>query len=382
MERGTTFTNATIGSTPSVTAPIHATIGTGTFPAQHGITENSLRRPDGSIGDVAFESADLRLLRRPTVADAWDRATGNRAWVGMLGYEGWHLGMMGSGVLHEGGDRDVAVLWDQDREEFSTNERFYRLPTDLPSRSALDLRVDELDGSDGALDGSWRGNTLDPSSYAFTASPAFAEHEGRAAAEILRREPIGQDDVPDLYFVEMKTGDIAGHVWNMESREFESVWRTQDRAIGELLRVLDQRVGTGRYVVAVTADHGQTPIPEGAGGLRIDRYMLRDNINARFGGVVETVQPGDLFLELDAAEDADVDAISRYIGGYRYGDALPDDLDASTVPESVLNARVFAAALPGSFLESLSTREIDRLGPGIYPEGDLTTPPRLSVLER
>jgi predicted AlkP superfamily pyrophosphatase or phosphodiesterase len=382
MERGTTFTNVTIGSTPSVTAPIHATIGTGSYPAQHGITENSLRRPDGTIGDVAYEDADLRLLEVPTVADVWDRTTANRAWVGMLGYESWHLGMMGSGALEPGADRDVAVLWDQDVEDFTTNERFYQLPSYLPSREDLEDRITELDASDGAFDGMWRGNTLDPSAYQFTATPAFASHEGAAALEILRQEPIGQDEIPDLYFVEMKTGDIAGHVWNMESREFETVWRTQDRAIGELLELLDEKVGAGRYVAAITADHGQTPTPESAGGLRIDRYMLRDNINVRFGGVVETVQPGDLFLNLDASADADLEAIARYIGGYRYGDALPDDLDATSVPQDVLNERVFAAALPGSFLMSLSQSEIDGLGPGLYPEGDLTSVPPLSVLGR
>jgi hypothetical protein len=40
---------------------------------------------------------------------------------------------------------------------------------------------------------------------------------------------------------------------------------------------------------------------------------------------------------------------------------------------------VFAAAIPGPVLGSLSETDVRRLGPGIYPEGDLTSPPRVPV---
>lgn len=370
MEGGTTYTNAIAGSAPSVTAPVHATIGTGTYPAQHGMSENSVRLPDGTHGDIALDNADLSLMRRTTVADAWDESMGNEAWVGMLGYEGWHLGMMGSGALREGADRDVAVLWDQEVDEFWTNPEYYELPSYLPARGDLDRRIVELDATDGAIDQKWRGHTLASDSYAFTAIPAFAEHQGVAALEVLRNEPIGQDDITDLLFVEMKTGDIAGHVWNMTSGKFNTVWRTQDRMLGELVRTLDRKVGSGRYVVAVTADHGQSPTPEEVDGLRIDRYALRDQLDALFGGV-ETVQPSDVFIEADELEEADLEAISRYIGGLTYGAALPEGVDESDVPEDLLDETVFAGAFPGEFLASLTEDEIDALGPGLYPEGDL-----------
>ncbi|MGH2710357.1 MAG: alkaline phosphatase family protein [Actinomycetota bacterium] len=376
MERGTTFTNATVGSAPSVTAPIHATIGTGRYPAQHGISENSLRLPDGDLGDAVLDDGDLSLLRKPTFADAWDESTANRAWVGMIGYEGWHLGMMGSGAMHEGADSDLAILWDQKEGAFWTNPKFYEdLPTYLPGLSVLSEVIRDSDSSDGAIDGRWRGYTLDPTSYQFSAGPAFATYQRAAAVEILRQEPIGQDAIPDLYFAELKTGDIAGHVWNMTSGRFETVWRTQDRTIGAIVDELDRRVGRGRYVVAVTADHGQSPMPEEADGLRLDRFVLNDNLNALFGGI-ETVQPSDVFLETEALEDADLEAMARHIGGLTFGDVIPDGLDRSDVPVELLAVRVFAAALPGPFLASLSEAEIDALGPGRYPEGDLTSAPR------
>ena len=376
MRAGTTYTNAINGSAPSVTAPIHANIGTGAFPRVHGIPENACRLPDGQIGDVAFEQADMRLLSAETVADAWDRSTSNEAWVGMVGYESWHLGMMGRGASAKGGDRDPAVLWDTERNDFWTNTRDYELPTYLPDQSALGARVEELDASDGARDGRWGGNLLDPELYQFPGNPAFAGHYGDAMLEMARNEPIGQDDVTDLAFFEFKTGDIAGHVWGMQSRTFRTVWRTQDRIFGELVRILDRRIGEGRYVLVVTADHGQTPIAENFDGLRIDRFELGDDVDAQFD-VVETAQPSDLYVDHQEMEEQGIDLtqIARFIGDYRYAEGMPTGYDPDQLPADLLNRRVFAGAFPGPFLESLSNQEINALGPGIFEEGDLTSIP-------
>jgi predicted AlkP superfamily pyrophosphatase or phosphodiesterase len=45
---GLTYTNATIGSAPSITGALHATLGTGSHPLHHGIPGNQMRGPDGA----------------------------------------------------------------------------------------------------------------------------------------------------------------------------------------------------------------------------------------------------------------------------------------------------------------------------------------------
>lgn len=377
---GTTYVNATIGSAPSLTAPVHSTIGTGAYPRVHGIPENTARRPDGTIGDMFRKTADPGLLVQPTLADAWDEANGGRAWVGMLGTEGWHLGMLGRGAGDR--ERDVAVLWDHGRERFWTNEEHYVLPDYLPGPEVFRRRTLEIDVTDGAIDGTWRGNILSSDSYAYTGSPAFASYQGDAALEILRQEPIGDDGLTDLFFIEMKTTDVAGHVWNMLGPEAGDVLRAQDAVVADLVTELDRKVGRGRYVVALTADHGQTPRPDTSGGLRIDRYRLMDDLNDAFGDVVEAVHPSDLYLDMAALreEDVSVDTIARFVGDYRYADGLPDGIDEDEVPPGLLNRRVFAAALPGTFVEEMTGDEIARLGPGRYPECDLTSPPTIPSL--
>jgi hypothetical protein len=379
MQDGTVYTNATIGSAPAVTSAIHANMGTGTYPRSHGVAEITARLPDGSVDDVFFgEEADPRLMLDPTFADLWDRHANNLPWVGMIGYESWHLGMMSHGAGWPGGDRDVAVLWEQEPGigEFFTNAELYELPTYVPGEEDLQARLDALDKEDGALDGFWRGYDLaDPK--VVPATPAFVEHQGEALLEMIRTEPVGDDGITDLVFAELKPTDFGGHLWNMVAPEEEEVLRAQDTLLGEIAATLDREVGKGEWVLAMTADHGQTPKPETTGGLRVHPDLLGQRVDEYFGRtIVEKVTPSGMFLDIPAMEEAGItlEEVARFIGDYRYGDGLPKDADRSAIPQETLEARVFAAALPSSYLAELGEEDASGFGPGEYPEGNLTEP--------
>ena len=382
MENGLLFENATIGSAPAVTSAIHANMGTGRYPSEHGMAEITGRLPDGSVGDLFFEhDVDPRLLLEPTLGDLWDLKTDNKAWVGMVGYESWHLGMMSHGAQWEGGDRDVAVLWNPDVGigEFFTNEELYELPDYLPGERELRAQLDEQDSEDGELDGMWNGYDLaDPT--VIPATPAFVEHQGDALLEMIDREPIGDDEITDMLFVELKPTDYGGHQWNMVAPEEEQVLRAQDRLLGEMVKALDRKVGQGEWVLAFTADHGQTPLPETTGGLRIHPDIVGRDIDEYFGrSIVQKTTPSGLFLDREAMEAAGItlEDVARYVGDYRYGDGLPKDADRSKIPEEDLARRVFAGAFPGDYLGGLTNQEIEAAGPGLFPEGDLTSPVRV-----
>lgn len=380
MGDGTVYTNATIGSAPAVTTAIHANMGTGTYPSSHGMAEITGRRPDGSVGDLFFEhDVDPRLLLDPTEGDLWDLETDNEAWVGMVGYESWHLAMMSHGAAWPGGDRDAAVLWDPEAGgigDFFTNEELYELPDYLPSSFELRERLVGLDGTDGAIDGFWRGYDLaDPD--VVPATPAFVEHQGDALLRMIEREPIGADETTDMLFLELKPGDFGGHLWNMMAPEAEEVLRAQDAVLGEMVRALDRKVGEGEWVLAFTADHGQTPLPETTGGLRIHPDMVGRDIDAYFGRkIVQKTTPSGLFLDREAMRAAGitVEEVARFVGAYRYGDGLPKDADPSVIPDDELERRVFAGAFPGDYLGSLTEADIEAAEPGGFPEGELTEP--------
>jgi Type I phosphodiesterase / nucleotide pyrophosphatase len=382
--RGITYVNATAGSAPSSTAPVHASLGTGAYPSAHGVSENTIRLPRGELGNVYFERADTRLLAAPTLADAWDRANGNRPWVGMLGYEDWHLGMMGRGAGRPGGDRDVAILWEYESGRFWTNPVDYRLPAGLPPRAVLDERLRALDGRDGVVDGRWL--SLDLKSSAFMpASPAFVEYQARALAGMLRGEPIGEDAMTDLLFVTLKSSDIGGHAWNLFGAEEGRVLAAQDRALRLVVSSLDREVGRGRWVLALTADHGLTPLPPRVGGLRIDRFELGRDVDRHFGApIVETVHPSQLYLREEELRRAGitVEDVARYLGGYRYGDGIPPGTPLDRESTRRLAEPVLAGALPGSYLSGLTDEAIDALGVSRWDAGDLTSPPAYGALLR
>jgi hypothetical protein len=381
---GTTYPNATIGSAPPLTAPIHANMGTGAYPRTHGMPEIVGRLPDGSIDEMYLSEGDPSLLEAETLADRWDRQVGGRAWAGLIGFETWHLGMLGHGAQLEGADHDVAVLWQRDDLEFWVNEDFYALPEYLPGVEVLAERLGELDRSDGAIDGRWRGHDLrDPAIIPGT--PAFVEYTGQALLDMVEREPIGRDDVTDLLFVELKAADFGGHVWNMDGEETASVLRAEDRVVGDLLAAIEARVGVEGYVVVVTADHGQTPNPFTTGGLRVDRDEVGRDVDRYFGRpIVQEDSPDDLYLDLEEMREAGItlEDVARFLGDYRYRDGAAPGTDLSGVPQEVLDRRVFAAALPGPFVGRLTAEDIDALGPGIYPEGDLTSPPGIRALDQ
>ena len=378
---GTTYLNATIGSAPSVTSSIHANMGTGAYPRTHGMPEITGRLPDGAIGDMWFgEEIDPRLIGVPTLADAWDRAIGNRAWVGIVAYESWHLGMMSHGAQAPGGDRDRAVLWELGEEEgeaghLSGAGRYYSMPGSLPGDDDLDRRLQELDRSDGTADGFWMGWDLGDSGVV-SGTPALVEHQGDALIEMIRREDVGRDRVTDLVFLEQKPTDRGGHVWNMVSPEEEFTLRAQDRVLRRLVAELE-RAAPGRWVLILTADHGQTPLPETTGGLRVHPDILGREVESYFGrDIVEKVTPSGMFLdeELMSRHGVTIEEVARFVGAYRYGDGLPPDADRDAIPEDLLTQRVFAGAISSTYLGALAPSEIEGLGPGDYPEGDLTSP--------
>ena len=88
--------------------------------------------------------ADPSFLLLPTLADAWSEHTGHKAWIGEIGYQVWHLGMIGHGGRRPLGRLPVGVYYDEDhtKDWRSHNEHLYRLPDGSPSRDQLssDLR--------------------------------------------------------------------------------------------------------------------------------------------------------------------------------------------------------------------------------------------------
>ena len=72
---------------------------------------------------------------------------------------------------------------------------------------------------------------------------------------------LGKRGATDYLGVSYSSVDYVGHTFGPRSWEIQDMLVRLDKDLGELFAHLDQKVGRGNYVVALTADHGVAPIP-------------------------------------------------------------------------------------------------------------------------
>jgi hypothetical protein len=371
MREGATYRNAICGSFPAVTASTHATIGTGAFPRTHGITGHNVRR-DGRPVKAWGEPgrADPSFLLVPTLADRWAEHTQDRAWVGEIGYQVWHLGMLGRGG-RPGGDLPVGVFWDEDGGGGwkPHHPSRYRLPRTVPGPDRLEV-----------LTAGWEPPPPSPhdptGKKAMCCFPPVVRYQGELIAAAFGSEPIGQDEVTDLLYINYKAPDYSGHVYNMEDPRQAEVLAAVDEEIGRTADLLLERFGPGGAVLIVTADHGQCPQIDASGGVRIDPIQLEEDLRRRFGrsvfGLIQSVAPSEVYLNPRALADAGFTAedVAAFLSDYRYGENIGPYIRPEAIKRDRLSARSFAAVLPTSFLADLSDGDLSRYGETAYPEAD------------
>src|SRR5688500_12023326 len=91
-------------------------------------------------------------------------------------------------------------------------------------------------------------------------SGLFPAFEAEAMAAMIEREPVGEDNVPDLILLNYKGADFVGHKHGPDSNELRLTLEEMDRQLARMLKVLRAKVGDN-YLLAVTADHGMPPEP-------------------------------------------------------------------------------------------------------------------------
>lgn len=351
---GAWFDRATVGSSPSVTPAVHATIGTGAFPRLHGLTDLTFR-DDARMASIRDGTSYLRL---PTLADRFDRELGNEPLVGVLA-NSLATGMAGHGASFPGGDRDLILLHGEGSAWTvpDTLAADFQFPTYVNDVPGLDDAVHRLDVQDGALDGSWLGEPVLEDRNEWVDTPAFSGYQTDVIRELIVREGFGADDVADLLYVNYKQIDKVGHRWSMNSPQMEAVVASSDRALRELVDVLDREVGSGEWVMALTADHGSTPDASVSGAFVIDIRELQDDLAARFDDddgrdVFQVVRVTQIWLDVVELEENGftVDDVSAFLNRYTQGDNAEGEAIEETLSPRERDARVYAAAFPSSAL--------------------------------
>lgn len=307
---GAWFTSCHYPYAVTKTAAGHASLATGTSPDLHGIIANDWydRTNDRTaycVGSDRYEQVPPRetkpkkdekdtkkaadgispeTLKAPTLADALKKATDGKARVVSLSFKDR------SAVLLGGAKPDACYWFDTATGSFVTST-YYRdrvhgwvdtfnkgKPADAwigKEWTPLDPKLDfkklckksplERD-DDGEGDEPFRRSipALTKSLYyrALYVTPFGNELLLNLAKEAIAGERLGTHDATDLLCVSFSCNDPIGHLWGPDSPEVLDVTLRSDLIIKELLSYLDEKVGKGKYVVALSADHGVCPLPE------------------------------------------------------------------------------------------------------------------------
>ncbi len=367
LPKSTWYGNATIGSSPSSTAPIHATIGTGAFPRRHGILDNFVRWPDGSLADP-WSRGPSGLLT-PTFADQYAAAMGSRAATGLFATLSWHVAMLGHGsqadpnvqpvvVLREkgGGEGAEGIAWGLGNQ----TAPYYRFPDYVNDLPPISTYFPVAEKADGVKDGKWQGHDISSLNFGFN-TPARVPFQQRAIEEVIIREGFGHHDAPDLFFINYKLIDEIGHLFTASSLEERDSVRIQDANLPVLIDFLNRQVGEGKWVLLVTADHGHSAATTVSGATPIKVNSVDASLESHFHAstkspLAQKIRPGWTYLDQAKLKGLglDMEQVAAFMLALdkEQVSARPSDVPASDRTDDVM-----AAAFPAQMLSQLVSPE-------------------------
>ena len=365
LRDGASWTQSNYDHMPTYTAPGHSTMMTGAYPAETGIIGNEwLDRASGKrITSVTDDSVKLlgggpneaaaspARLMASTVGDELRLATNDRAKVIGISVKdrsailpaGRHAnaaywfstatGNMVSSTFYfnqlpswvttfnatRPADKYFGVKWERLLPE---SEYLRRAGPDSPSYEVVTSNSDTNAFPHTITGGSTSANTN--FYWALDYSPFTNEMLESFAQQAIVNEQLGQDNDTDVLTVSFSANDYVGHRYGPYSQEAMDAALRVDREIAKLLDFVDARVGLSNTLVAFTADHGVSPIPEHAAALGLP------------GG---RIKAADLFSTIGAALTA------RYNPHGKSPDPSADYLlrfkEANTMREWLINSNLY-----------------------------------------
>ncbi len=369
--KGARFLDARYDAVPTMTSVGHATLSTGATPAVHGIIGNEW--VDGATGKRIIVCTDARHRTVGREPAPYDGTAPAELRVGTLGESLKLTHPEGKVVALSGKDRATillagraadAALWLDGEKPFFTTSTFYAeaLPAwvePVNQRIEATLRAELVWSAPKNaprqeprpfardLDGYGRvfPHVIRADAPPATKANQLAHHPlaaellvdlARAAIDALE---LGSDAAADLLMLSFSSFDEMAHAFGPDALETALAFEGIDLQLGRLLETLDARVGKGRYVVALSADHGGGPVPEVAQRAKLDAGRIDLNgVRAALERVAdEQLGAGDWFTG--------VSQLGLYV--------RPGALAKLSTLHDVLNAA--ARAQPG--IERLLTRD-------------------------
>jgi len=290
LDHGTLYTNAHYRHAVTLTGAGHATLCTGGSPREHGVIGNDWTDPATGknvycaqdtahklLGAQTTENAGTspKNLQVPTLAEALIDASGGQSRV---------FGVSGKdrGAILMAGAKGKAFWFSNETGGFVTSDYYYAeypawvaafntpAPADRYLGKSWDLirpiaeyknpdeRPTELTNPiiGGVFPHSFEGLDARKLYSVLSTTPFSDELTLDFARAIVENENLGRGPATDLLTVSLSATDIIGHQFGPESREHEDQILRLDAQLAAFFAFLDEKIGAGNYVTALSADHG------------------------------------------------------------------------------------------------------------------------------
>jgi len=290
FQRGAVFTEAAYPYLQTVTCTGHATIGTGTFPARHGMVLNGWWNREKARVMACTEDPDVVTVSESGFGKTGDSARFLRAETlgDVMREQLWPtsravtLSLKARSAIMLAGRRPFATLWFDGITPVTSTAFAKSLPDFARGFSALPatarriwtplLPVKAYAFEDAGIAEPAANerfpHPIDEKNWA--ASPAGDHALIELASRAVTQLALGQKDSTDLVAISFSSLDLVGHAFGPRSHEVQDILLRLDVELGRLFALLDQRLGREGYVVALSADHGVATLPEQLVALGMD----------------------------------------------------------------------------------------------------------------
>lgn len=284
LDRGAYFANCNYDYANTRTSPGHATLLTGAYSDGHGIMANEYwdqqkKRMSSSVQDdsthlVGVESnaagVSPRNLEADTLGDELKLATQGKSRV-------FAISLKDYAAVLSGGFAADGVYWTDHKSGSWITSSYYR--------SELPKWVEDFNAGKPAekyLNREWKDSsgkvlrTLTPPPskqgawFGMIAATPFADdYELDFARQLITSEKLASDPATDLLVISLSANDILGHQVGPDTPEMAAMALAMDHQLADFFQFLGHEFGLANVWIALSADHGVSPVPEVAAALRI-----------------------------------------------------------------------------------------------------------------
>ena len=257
VDEGYSCENTMINYVPTVTAIGHASIYTGSTPALHGICGNDFMHKgvwryccgDDTVEGVGTNSKAGKMSPRNmlsnTIGDQLRLSNDFRSRVFGVALKDR------AAILPAGHSANAAYWFDTSVGHFVSSTYYMeKLP-----KWVLDFN---------------KHNAMKPGEDP-KMKPEGVTLTFKMAEALLENERLGKGDVTDMLTISISSTDAISHEYGTRGAQTIASYKQLDKDLAHLFSVLDRRIGRGKYLLFLSADHG---------GAHNPNYMRRNRLPA------------------------------------------------------------------------------------------------------